>query len=56
MSKVQLMKIEISIPCLKEQNRIAKFLSIIDEKINAVEMQIMETKGYKNGLIQKLFI
>jgi len=56
MSKVQLMKIEIFIPCLEEQNRIAKFLSIIDEKINAVDMQLEQTEGYRKVLVQKLFI
>lgn len=46
----------IDLPCLKEQNKIANFLSSVDKKINAVDMQIEKTEVYKNGLIQKLFI
>lgn len=56
MSKVQLMKLEIQLPDINEQNKIAEFLSNIDEKINAVEMQIEKTEDYKSGLVQKLFI
>lgn len=56
MSKVQLMKLEIQLPDINEQNKIAKFLSYIDEKINAVEMQIEKTEDYSKGIVQKLFI
>jgi len=48
--------IEVPTPIDEEQNKIAKFLSNIDEKINAVEMQIEKTEGYRKGLVQKLFI
>ncbi len=48
--------IEVPTPIDEEQNKIAKFLSNIDKKINAVEMQIEKTEDYKNGLVQKLFI
>ena len=46
----------IDLPSIKEQNRIAKFLSNIDDKINAVEMQIEKTEDYRKGIVQKLFI
>lgn len=56
MSKVQLMKLEIQLPEINEQNKIANFLSKIDEKINVVYMQIEKTEAYRIGLVQKLFI
>jgi type I restriction enzyme, S subunit len=46
----------ISFPCLKEQSKIAKFLSVIDEKITVVESQLYLVKKYKQGLMQKMFI
>lgn len=47
---------EIQLPSISEQNKIAKFLSNIDEKIKAIEMQIEKTEDYRKGLVQKLFI
>lgn len=55
MSKVQLMKIEILVPCLKEQIKIANFLSAIDEKTDQTQTQIQKTEQYKKGLLQKMF-
>jgi type I restriction enzyme S subunit len=51
-----LSNIVISIPSEKEQNKIAKFLSIIDDKINRTENQLQQTQQYKKGLLQKMFI
>ena len=48
--------IEVPTPIDEEQNKIAKFLSNINEKINAVEMQIEKTEDYRKGIVQKLFI
>ncbi len=56
MSKVELMKIRIKIPCLEEQQKIADFLSKIDEQINGVKTQIEQAKEYKRGLLQKMFV
>lgn len=51
-----LSEMEISIPSLPEQTKIANFLSSIDEKINRTETQIEQTQTWKKGLLQKMFI
>ena len=47
--------IEIYIPSIEEQTKIANFLSAIDEKINQTQTQIQKTEQYKKGLLQKMF-
>ena len=56
MSKIQLLKIEIQMPCLEEQTAIANFLSALDEKINQTQTQIKKTEVWKKGLLQKMFV
>lgn len=51
-----LKNLKISLPCLKEQQKIADFLSEIDEKINLKEKEILESKNYKKGLLQNMFV
>lgn len=46
----------IDLPCFNEQSKIANFLSAIDKKIELVSTQIKDTKDYKNGLLQQMFV
>lgn len=52
----QLKAVNLSIPSLKEQTKIADFLTVIDNKIETVAKQIEQTQNYKKGLLQQLFI
>ena len=43
-------------PSLKEQTKIANFLSAIDRNIELVTKKIEHTKTYKKGLLQQMFV
>lgn len=47
---------KLKVPSLKEQTKIANFLSVIDKNIALVNTKIEQTKGYKKGLLQQLFV
>lgn len=48
--------VEVSLPSLAEQSKIAHILMSIDEKIQIVKVEIDKTKEYKKGLMQKMFV
>jgi len=56
MSKTAFLKLETIFPSLKEQQKIASFLMVIDLKIEAVEQQIDKAKEWKKGLLQQMFV
>lgn len=47
-------KVEILLPSLKEQQKIASILSTVDEQIDETEQLIVKTKELKKGLMQQL--
>lgn len=51
-----LAKFRFPIPILKEQQKIAAFLTALDAKINHVGEQITLTQTYKKGLLQRMFV
>lgn len=55
-SKTNISKVEINVPCLEEQTKIANFLSAIDQKIEVVAQQIEQAKTWKKGLLQQMFV
>lgn len=54
--KSSLGKVSIKTPSLKEQTKIANFLSAVDEKITVTQTQLQAVKRYKQGLLQQMFV
>ena len=52
----ELGKIMIRVPCTKEQQKIALFLSSIDQKIEITSTQLDKTREFKKGLLQQMFV
>jgi type I restriction enzyme S subunit len=55
-SNKTILSITLHIPLIKEQEKIASFLTAIDRKIEALSRQIEQTEQFKKGLLQKLFV
>ena len=49
-------KIEVKVPPLAEQRRIAEALTALDELIAATNQKLEQMKAYKKGLMQRLFV
>lgn len=56
LSSSTISKIKIRLPCIKEQTKIANFLSAIDEKIDLVNQQLENIQTFKTGLLQQMFV
>jgi len=50
------LKFSIAMPSLKEQTKIASFISSLDIKIEQVNKQLNLTKEFKKALLQKMFV
>jgi type I restriction enzyme S subunit len=51
-----LTEMQVYLPALKEQTKIANFLTAIDEKITNNQTQLDAVKHYKQGLLQQMFV
>ena len=52
----QLKTLNLDVPSLAEQEKIASFLTAVDRKITLVDMHLKETRIYKKGLLQQMFV
>lgn len=48
-------KFEISFPAIQEQNKIASFLTAVDDKLQALKQKKTLFEQYKKGVMQKIF-
>lgn len=55
LSKKTIEQIKISIPFMKEQEKIADFLSSIDKKINLITTELNHAQSFKKALLQQMF-
>jgi type I restriction enzyme S subunit len=55
-SKSAFVKLKVSLPNIEEQTKIANFLSDIDLKIEALNTKIENSKNFKKGLLQQMFV
>lgn len=56
LSKGDVINFDVQLPAFEEQEKISKFLFVIDEKINQVAIQLEKTIEFKNGLLQQMFV
>jgi len=46
----------ITIPQKPEQKKIVQFITSIDQKIESVNTQLINTQAFKKGLLQQMFV
>lgn len=55
-NKFNIESLKIEFPSLPEQQKIADFLSAIDESIEKVNEQITQTQSFKKAMLQQMFV
>ena len=55
-SKSEIIKTKIIVPCLQEQTRIASIMSALDDRIDAAKHTTKDLIDLRSGLLQQLFI
>ncbi len=55
-SKIAMMSLSVELPVLEEQEKIANFLTSLDDKITAEKSRLAFAKQWKKGLMQKMFV
>ncbi|GIU03644.1 MULTISPECIES: restriction endonuclease subunit S [Shewanella] len=56
LGQAEFARLKLNLPSLAEQLKIAQFLQSIDKKVDAVALQIEQTKLFKKGLLQQMFV
>ena len=56
LTMVELRKLYFLFPTLEEQQKIASYLSSLDNKIDQINTQLEKTKTFKKGLLQQMFV
>ena len=54
-NKSEFEKVQLNVPCLEEQQKIADFLSSVDEILSASEAEVKNLEEQKKGVMQKIF-
>lgn len=49
-------KMPMPFPCLEEQQKIANFLTAIDDKINLTKKELEQAQRFKKALLQQMFV
>lgn len=56
LNKKEFLKIEVPVPCIDEQMKIAKFLSDIDNITEKEQKKLDKLRVWKKGLLQQMFV
>lgn len=56
LSKKEFLKIKWTLPTVEEQQKIADFLSSLDQKITHISNQLSQAQAFKKGLLQQMFV